>query len=139
MRAALCIALVALGLAGCPAPEAQPQQPATPKSGEGRREAPMARVEGLRTSGEVAAALQAAERAYMAGDWGNAVVQANRVLEGAASPEEFYAAVKILGLASCNRRDERPAAHALKRLQPEDREHLRSACEQNGIKLPEAP
>jgi hypothetical protein len=127
----VCTALVALAVAGCPAPEGQPQQPAAPRSGTG--------VEGLRTSAEVAAALQAAERAYMSGDWGAAVVQANRVIEGAAAPDEYYAAVKILGLASCNRRDQRPAAFALKRLQPEDREHLRSTCEQNGIRLPESP
>lgn len=127
MRAILWTPLVALALTGCSGPDAQ-QEPARPRP----------RVEGLRSSGEVSAALQAAERAYMTGDWGEAVVQSNRVIEGAATPDEYYAAVKILGLASCNRRDLRPAAFALKRLQPEDRNHLRSTCEQNGVKLPEA-
>jgi len=44
--------------------------------------------------------------------------------------------VKILGLASCSRRDLRPAVFAQQRLQPEDRDHLLSVCEQNGLKLP---
>ncbi len=97
------------------------------------------RSEGLRTSGEVSEALGRADRAYLAGEWGEAVVQANRVIEGAASPEDYYAAVKILGLASCNRRDPRPAAFAYKRLQPADREHLRGVCQQAGVVLAEQP
>ncbi len=106
-----------------------PQQPA----------APMSRTEGLRSSEEVNAALQAAHKAYLAGDWGEAVVQSNRVIEGAASPDEYYAAVKILGLASCSRRDPRPAGFAARRLQPHDLSHLREVCQQNGVTLPATP
>ena len=121
-------AVAVLACVDCGPPAApQRQEPAKPSS----------RVEGLRSSSEVSAALQAAEKAYLAGSWGDAVVQSNRVMEGMATPDEYYAAVKILGLASCNRRDARPAAFALKRLQPEDRDHLRSVCEQNGVKLPD--
>jgi hypothetical protein len=106
-----------------------PQRPATPAS----------RTEGLRSSEEVGAALQAAQRAYVSGDWGEAVVQSNRVIEGAASPDEYYAAVKILGLASCSRRDPRPAVFAARRLQPHDLNHLREVCQQNGVTLPASP
>jgi hypothetical protein len=39
----------------------------------------------------------------------------------------------VLGLASCNRKDARPVAFAWTRLQPQDRETLRAACEQSGL------
>lgn len=111
----------------CPPPP--PQRPATPTSS----------AEGSRSSEEVSAALQAAQKAYLAGDWGEAVVQSSRVMEGAASPDEYYAAVKILGLASCSRRDPRPATFAARRLQPHDLGHLREVCQQNGVTLPGSP
>ena len=88
---------------------------------------------GLRSGAEVSRALERAQAAYLKGNWGDAVVEANRVMEGAATPEEYYQAVKVLGLASCNRKDSRPAAFAWQRLQPQDRETLRAACEQNGL------
>jgi hypothetical protein len=87
----------------------------------------------LREPEQVAAALQAANDAFMASDWGEAVLQANRVMEGNASPEQYYEAVKILGLASCNRRDALPVGHAWKRLSPDDRGSLQRECAQNGI------
>jgi hypothetical protein len=101
-----------------------------------RSEPPAPRVEGLRSGADVSAALRLAEKAYLAGDWGETVVQANRVMEGVAAPDEYYAAVKLLGLASCSRRDLRPAVFAQQRLQPEDRDQLQSVCEENGLKLP---
>jgi hypothetical protein len=87
----------------------------------------------LREPEEVAAALQAANDAFMDGRWGDAVVQANRVMEGNASQEQYYGALKILGLASCNRGDARPVAHVWQRLAPEDRGSLQRECAQNGI------
>jgi hypothetical protein len=92
---------------------------------------------GLRTSAEVSDALDRAQSAYLAGKWGDAVVEANKVMEGAATPDEYYMAVKLLGLASCNRRDPRPVAFSWKRMQPIDRDALRSACEQNGLEINE--
>ena len=61
------------------------------------------------------------------------MLKATAVIEGAASPEQYYVAVKILGMASCSRKDPRPVAFAWKRLQPADRDSLKNACEQNGM------
>jgi hypothetical protein len=80
-------------------------------------------------------ALRRADSAFLSGDFGAAVVEANRVMEGAASPEEYYAAVKILGLASCNRKDPRPVAHAFGRMTPTDQEGLKRECERNGLSI----
>ena len=87
----------------------------------------------LRTEAEVAAALQAAETAFLAAKWGEAVVNANKVMEGVASAEQYYSAVKILGMASCNRKDLRPITHAYSRLGPDDKEGLRRECALNGL------
>jgi len=92
---------------------------------------------GLSSPAEVDAALDRAQRAYMEGRWGEAVVEATRVAEGGASPEEYYMAVKILGLASCNRKDPRPVSFAWKRLQPADQASLRNECEQHGLSISE--
>ncbi len=93
------------------------------------------RATGLRTSEEVARALERAQAAFVAGRHGEAVVQANLVLEGAASSDEYYAAVKILGLASCARKDPRPVGFAWKRLLPADREGLKNQCEASGLTI----
>jgi hypothetical protein len=90
---------------------------------------------GLRTSAEVSRALEAAQAAYLDGRWGDAVLKATAVIEGAASPEDYYMAVKILGMASCSRRDPRPVAFAWKRLEPADRDSLRNACAANGMAI----
>lgn len=91
--------------------------------------------ESLRTDEQVTQALDAAQAAFLAEKWGDAVVNANRVLEGAAGPEQFYAALKILGLASCNRRDTRPVAYVWSRMQPADRDSLRRECALNGVSI----
>lgn len=111
-------------LCGCPGERGSSSQPTTPP-----------RTIGLRSAEEVAGALERAQAAFLAGSWGEAVVLANRVLEGAASADEYYAAVKILGLASCARKDPRPAAFAWKRLLPADRESLKNQCETNGLRI----
>ena len=87
----------------------------------------------LRTEAEVATALRTAENAFLAANWGVAVVNANKVMEGIASAEQYYAAIKILGMASCNRKDLRPIAHAWSRLGPADKESLRRECALNGL------
>jgi hypothetical protein len=108
---------------------------------QGGAPAPVAPVatgdNGLSNPAEVEAALDRAQTAYMEGRWGDAVVEATRVTEGAASPEEYYMAVKILGLASCNRKDPRPVAFAWKRLHPADQASLRNECEQHGLSISE--
>jgi hypothetical protein len=103
--------------------------------GSSQQASPQGRATGLRTSEEVARALERAQAAFLAGSWGEAVVLANRVLEGAASADEYYAAVKILGLASCARKDPRPVAFAWKRLLPADRESLKNQCETSGLRI----
>lgn len=119
------LVLILIGYAACVTPQATPDEakPASQPSG----------TVGLRSSAEVSQALERAQAAYLKGDWGEAVVEANKVMEGAATADEYYQAVKVLGLASCNRKDARPVAFAWKRLQTTDRETLRSACEQNGL------
>ena len=89
----------------------------------------------LRTEAEVAAALQAAETAFLGEKWGVAVVNANKVMEGIASAEQYYAAIKILGMASCNRKDLRPITFAWSRMGPADKESLRRECELNGLSI----
>lgn len=89
----------------------------------------------LRTEAEVVAALHAAESAFLAEKWGVAVVNANKVMEGIASAEQYYAAIKILGLASCNRKDLRPIAHAWSRLGPADKDSLSRECALNGLTI----
>ena len=89
----------------------------------------------LRTEAEVSAALQTAQRAFLGEKWGEAVVHANKVMEGVASPEQYYVAIKILGMASCNRGDARPIGFAYTRLTPADREGLRRECALNGIAI----
>lgn len=98
---------------------------------------PQRATRGAESPEEVARALDRAQAAYMDGRWGDAVVEATRVTEGGASPEEYYLAVKILGLASCNRKDPRPVAFAWKRLQPADQASLRNECEQHGLRISE--
>jgi hypothetical protein len=93
---------------------------------------------GLRTSAEVSKALEAAQAAYLDGRWGDAVLKATAVIEGAASPEDYYMAVKILGMASCSRRDPRPVTFAWKRLEPADRDSLKNACAANGMTISES-
>jgi hypothetical protein len=111
---------------------------ATPEASGGSSPSPSsAPTTGLRTSEEVGRALDLAQSAFLGGQWGEAVVQANRVLEGAASADEYYAAVKILGLASCARKDPRPVAFAWQRLLPADRESLRNQCEASGLTIDE--
>ena len=115
--------LVLLSLCSCATPQATPDEAKPSQQGSA----------GLRSGAAVSQALERAQSAYLKGNWGDAVVEANKVMEGAATPEEYYQAVKVLGLASCNRKDARPAAFAWARLQPQDRETLRAACEQNGL------
>jgi hypothetical protein len=115
--------LLALGSA-CATTQALPDEPKSTSQPGGV---------GLRSGAEVSQALERAQAAYLKGNWGDAVVEANKVMEGVATPEEYYQAVKVLGLASCNRKDARPVAFAWTRLQPQDRETLRAACEQSGL------
>jgi len=89
----------------------------------------------LRTEAEVVSALRAAESAFLAEKWGVAVVKANKVMEGIASAEQYYAAIKILGMASCNRKDLRPIAHAWSRLGPADKDSLSRECALNGLTI----
>jgi len=126
--------IVQLLLAGCVEQQgAEPARPAATR--EARPAAAGGDRVGLRTSQQVARALQEAQAAYMDGRHGDAVLRATAVIEGAASPEEYYDAVKILGLASCARKDPRPVSFAYKRLEPADREGLRSACEASGLMI----
>jgi len=122
------MAICGLMLLGC-----QGAGPSTNASTPPRHQA----TKGLESPEEVARALDQAQAAYMDGRWGDAVVEATRVTEGGASPEEYYVAVKILGLASCNRKDPRPVTFAWKRLQPADRASLRNECEQHGLRISE--
>jgi hypothetical protein len=119
--------LLALALAACAS------TPTSVPTSMPSKEAPEPRTDGLRTSAEISQALEKAQAAYLSGSWGEVVLQANRVMEGAATPDEYYMAVKLLGLASCNRKDGRPVAFAYKRMKPSDQEALRAACEQNGL------
>jgi hypothetical protein len=84
---------------------------------------------------EVTLALEEAQLAYLDGDWSKAVIKATAVVEGAASADEYYLAVKILGMASCSRKDPRPASFAWKRLQAADRDTLKTACLQSGLTI----
>lgn len=127
-RTAIVVALMCCGCASAPARE-QPAAPASAPAQGGSGST------GLRDPAAVAEALQRAEGAYMDGRWGDAVVAATRVIEGAASPEDYYLAVKILGLASCHRKDTRPVSFAWSRLQAADREAVRTACSQHGLTI----
>jgi len=89
----------------------------------------------LRTEAEVSAALRAAQEAFLAEKWGQAVVSANKVMEGVASAEQYYAAIKILGMAACNRKDLRPIAFAWSRLGPADKDSLKRECALNGLSI----
>lgn len=112
------------------------QQGAEPAAAPPQRQvAASSNSPGLRTEPEVTKALEAAQAAYLDGRWGDAVLKATAVIEGAASPEDYYLAVKILGMASCARKDPRPVTFAWKRLQPADRDSLKNACGQNGMTI----
>lgn len=127
-------ALSLLWLPGCV--EQQGAGPASPAAGrEARPAASGGDRAGLRTSQAVARAMQEAQAAYMDGRYGDAVLKATAVIEGAASPEDYYDAVKILGLASCARKDPRPVTFAYKRLEPADRESLKNACAAAGLTI----
>ena len=117
--------LAALCLAGCQTPSS---------SGPGRRQQ-AASPQPPASPQQIEEALDRAQADYLDGRWWEVVVQATRVIEGAASPEEYYMAVKLLGLASCNRCDARPVAFAWKRLQPMDRASLRNQCDQHGVSI----
>ena len=69
----------------------------------------------------------------MEGRWGEVVVEAGRVMRGLASQKEYYAAARLLGLASCKRKDIRPLPSVWQRLLPVDREKLRAECAKSGI------
>jgi len=118
-----------LVLASCAAPQAEPAaSPTNVEVTHGDRR-------GLRTAEEVEQALDRAQAAYMDARWGDVVVESTKIIEGAATPEQYYAAVKLLGLGSCNRKDPRPVAFAWKRLQPADRASLRNECDQHGLTI----
>jgi len=117
----LAITVLALGLAAC--------------IGEAGPASAPSHVQGLRTSDEVVNVLSRAERAYVAGEWGDAILAAAAVMEGNASPEQYYAALKILGHASCGRKDARPAVFVMSRLNPVDRDSLRRDCARQGISV----
>jgi hypothetical protein len=127
-------ALLLGGAAGCGG-----QQGAEPASAPQQKQvAASSNNPGLRTGPEVTKALEQAQAAYLDGHWGDAVLKATAVVEGAASPDDYYLAVKILGMASCSRKDPRPVTFAWKRLQPADRDSLKNACEQNGMTISSA-
>ena len=115
--------LLVLGVLGCAS---------TP--GPGKKEYTSGENE-LRDPTVATRSLDKAQAAYLAGRWDEAVVAATRVIEGGAGSEEYYVAVKILGMASCNRKDPRPVAFAWIRLQPADRDALRGECSQNGLHI----
>lgn len=94
-------------------------------------------AEELRSPEATSRALEEAQSAYLDGRWGDAVTKSTAVIEGAASPEDYYMAVKILGMASCARRDPRPVNFAWKRLQAADRDSLKNACAQHGLIISE--
>lgn len=94
-------------------------------------------AEELRSPEATAKALEEAQSAYLDGRWGDAVTKSTAVIEGAASPDDYYMAVKILGMASCARRDPRPVNFAWKRLQPADRDSLKNACAHHGLIITE--
>jgi hypothetical protein len=118
--------VLALVLVACPTPPPEPTS--LPSKAEPR-------TEGLRTSAEISKALEKAQAAYLGGNWGEVVLEANKVMEGAATPDDYYMAVKLLGLASCNRKDGRPVAFSYTRMKPSDQDALRAACEQNGLTI----
>ena len=91
----------------------------------------------LRTEQAVSRTLHQAETAFMEGRWGDVVVDAGRVMRGLASQEEYYAAARLLGLASCRRKDTRPLPDVWLRLMPVDRVRLRAECKEAGIDLDE--
>lgn len=92
-------------------------------------------IPGFETKDEVTAALDRAAVAYVDGRWGDVVTETSMVIESKASPDDFYFAVRMLGLASCNRKDAKPVAFAWKRLKPNDRDALTSECERNGLTI----
>jgi hypothetical protein len=127
--------MMVIGLAGCASGAAAGPAAGGGTSGAASNTSGAAPTDPPRTSSEVAAALARAQAAFVAGDWGKAVVEANRVMEGAAAADEYYAAVQVLGLASCARRDPRPVAFAWKRLLPVDRVVLKESCAARGITI----
>ena len=114
-------------VSGC----AAPQEPAAVSP----TTAPSSQETGLRSADQVEQAIVRARAAYLEGRWGDVVVDATRVIEGAASPEQYYDAVKLLGLASCSRQDPGPVTFAFKRLQGADQASLRGVCGQHGIQI----
>jgi flavin-binding protein dodecin len=120
------LVVVLLAAAGCAGQQAGPSEQTTAVSSGG---------EGLRSPEAVSQALDRAQDAYMNGRWGEAVTSATQVIEGAASPDEYYLAVKILGLASCARKDPRPVSFAWSRLLPADRASLRNECAQHDLSI----
>ncbi len=89
----------------------------------------------LRTEAAVSDTLRQAETAFMEGRWGDVVVNAGRVRRGLASPEEYYTATRLMGFASCKRKDARPLPSLWLQLKPADRDRLRAECQQAGINL----
>ena len=120
----------ALILAACSGPAAE-----QPPTAEPLATVTTAGEQDLRTEQAVSETLRRAETAFMEGRWGAVVVDAGRVMRGLASPEEYYAAARLLGIASCKRKDTRPLHEVWLRLMPVDRQRLRAECEEAGIIL----
>lgn len=119
-----------VALAACSGPAAEQPPPAEPLASVTAQG-----EDDLRTEQAVSETLRKAETAFMDGRWGDVVVDAGRVMRGLASPEEYYAAARLLGIASCKRKDTRPLHDVWLRLLPVDRERLRAECKDAGITL----
>ena len=128
MRTSLLLLALAISCSG-PAAEQPPpaDEPVATMTATGE--------EDLRTEEAVSNTLRQAETAFMEGRWGDVVVAAGRVRRGLAGSEEYYTATRLLGIATCKRRDTRPIPTIWPQLKPADRERLRAECRQVGIVL----
>lgn len=77
---------------------------------------------------EVLEALRRAEHAYREGHYEVALIESDRVIAGAASPEEYADALKLNGLAGCRLRRSLPTPEIASRLMAPEREALESLC-----------
>lgn len=133
-RAALLGIGLLLGLWGCGGGNGTEAEPRGEQTYQGAGDEGQARLDG---HDEVMEALHRAETAFIKEQWGDAVVYAARVIEGDSLPEQHYAALKILGMAGCNRKDPMPIRTAWQRLLPPERQAMQRQCAQNGLRIAE--
>jgi hypothetical protein len=81
-------------------------------------------------------ALTRAEYAYRTGDYSRTIEESGRVIKSPGTSDQYYQAVKLIGLASCKSQNSYAALFAWKRLTPKDRQMVQNLCQQQNIPTP---